>query len=331
MADSNSEDEVDAGRSLVEQPADAPVQARGRRQREARAAALEEAPAEDEQPADAPVQARGRRQRAAGAAAQEEAPAEDEPVDAPVQTSRRQRRAPVAAPVDAAAEAPAEEEAAVAPSGPRRSARKPAKSAATKRRNLRESRRILAESGINAENAREGVEEEQAGGEGEEQAGEGEGQAGEGEGQAGEEGKMGPLGMIGAMLKSTVNYLKSDPYENAFGSDQDEEPYPSLTQLYETAKENPNSPETLRQVTSDFRALKQRYHDEGCDTDINVSMNPRCIGVQAGLYMRLFDIRKSIDDSLEQMRPIQQQAVLARINREAHPEYNGEDNVFVPS
>ena len=60
-------------------------------------------------------------------------------------------------------------------------------------------------------------------------------------------------------------------------------------------------------------------------------MNPRCLGVQAGLYMRLFDIRKSIDDSLEQMKPIQQRAVLARINREARPEYNGEDDVFVPA
>jgi hypothetical protein len=268
----------------------------------------------------------GRRQRVPA-----EAPVEDEPVDAPAQPIRRRRPAPVAAP----AEAPAEEEAAEAPSGPRRSARKPAKSAATKRRNLRESRRILAESGLNAENNREGVEERvEEGVQDEEEAGEegGEGQEGEeGEQQGGEEGEMGPLGMIGAMLKSTVNYLKTDPYENAFGNNREEEPYPSLKELYETAKENPDSAETLRQVTSDFRALKQRYHDEGCDTDINVSMNPRCIGVQAGLYMRLFDIRKSIDDSLEQMRPIQQQAVLARINREARPEYNGEDNVFVPS
>jgi len=137
--------------------------------------------------------------------------------------------------------------------------------------------------------------------------------------------------MIGAMLKSTVNYLKTDPYRSAFEKNVTDEPYPSLTQLYETTKENPNSPETLRQVTSDFRALKQGYHNSGCDTDINISMNPRCLGVQAGLYMRLFDIRKSIDDSLEQMKPIQQQAVLARINREARPEYNGEDDVFVPA
>jgi hypothetical protein len=265
----------------------------------------------------------GRRQRAAPV----DAPVEDEPVDAPAEPVRRRR--PAAAPVEAPAEA---EEEAEAPSGPRRSARKPAKSAATKRRNLRESRRILAESGLNAENNREGVEEQA---EEAEQAAEAEqaeeaGEEGEGEQQA-EAGEMGPLGMIGAMLKSTVNYLKTDPYEQAFGNNRDEEPYPSLKELYETAKENPDSAETLRQVTSDFRALKQRYHDEGCDTDINVSMNPRCIGVQAGLYMRLFDIRKSIDNSLEQMRPIQQPAVLARINREARPEYNGEDNVFVPA
>ena len=263
----------------------------------------------------------GRRQRAAPV----DAPVEDEPVDAPAEPVRRRR--PAAAPVEAPAEA---EEEAEAPSGPRRSARKPAKSAATKRRNLRESRRILAESGLNAENNREGVEEqaEEAVQAEEAEQVEEAGEEGEGE-QQGEE--MGPLGMIGAMLKSTVNYLKTDPYEQAFGNNRDEEPYPSLKELYETAKENPDSAETLRQVTSDFRALKQRYHDEGCDTDINVSMNPRCIGVQAGLYMRLFDIRKSIDDSLEQMRPIQQQAVLARINREARPEYNGEDNVFVPA
>ena len=141
---------------------------------------------------------------------------------------------------------------------------------------------------------------------------------------------MGPLGMIGAVLKSTVNYLKTDPRKSAFENDKTEEPYPSLTQLYETAKENPNSPEILRQVTSDFRTLKQGYHDSGCDTDVNISLNPKCIGVQAGLYMRLFDIRKSINESLEQMRPIQQPAVLARIDREARPEFGNED-VFVPA
>jgi hypothetical protein len=324
MADSNSEDEV----------APRPT----RRQRQVPAAAQVEAPADDE-PVNAPAEPRGRRQRKAPVAAPAEAQ-EEAPVEAPVEArGRRQRKATVAAPAEvpaeaqeeAAAEAPVEEEAAEAPSGPRRSARKPAKSAATKRRNLRESRRILAESGFNAENNREGVEERV---EGEAEAGEEEVEGGEGEeGQEGqaEEGEMGPLGMIGAMLKGTVNYLKTDPYEQAFSTNITEEPYPSLKELYETAKENPNSAETLRQVTSDFRALKQSYHDEGCDTDINVSMNPRCIGVQAGLYMRLFDIRKSIDDSLEQMRPIQQQAVLARINREARPEYNGEENVFVPA
>ena len=262
-----------------------------------------------------------RRQRAAPVAAAEAA----EPAEAVAQPRPRRRRG-------AAAEAPVEEEAAEAPSGPRRSARKPARSPASKKRNLRESRRILAENGINAENAREGGEEGADGAEVAEEEGkqqeDGEGVEG---GEGGEGGEMGPLGMIGAMLKSTVNYLKTDPYKSAFENDVTEEPYPSLTQLYETAKENPNSPETLRQVTSDFRALKQGYHNSGCDTDINISMNPRCLGVQAGLYMRLFDIRKSIDDSLEQMKPIQQRAVLARINREARPEYNGEDDVFVPA
>jgi pyruvate/2-oxoglutarate dehydrogenase complex dihydrolipoamide acyltransferase (E2) component len=248
----------------------------------------------------------------------------EEPVDEPAEPRPRRRRG-VAAEAPVAAEEAVEEaeEEAEPPSGPRRSARRPARSPATRRRNLRESRRILAENGINAENAREGaVEEEHQEGDVEEQQ----------EGAEGAEGgEMGPLGMIGAMLKSTVNYLKTDPYRNAFKNDVSDEPYPSLTQLYETAKENPNSPEILRQVTSDFRALKQGYHDEGCDTDVNISMNPRCLGVQAGLYMRLFDIRKSIDDSLEQMKPIQQRAVLARINREARPEYNGEEDVFVPA
>ena len=271
-----------------------------------------------------------RRQRAAPVAAAEAAepaePAEPaESAEAVAQPRPRRRRG-------AAAEEPVEEEAAEAPSGPRRSARKPARSATSKKRNLRESRRILAENGINAENAREGGEEGADGAEVAEEEGkqqeDGEGVEG---GEGGEGGEMGPLGMIGAMLKSTVNYLKTDPYKSAFEDDVTEEPYPSLTQLYETAKENPDSPETLRQVTSDFRALKQGYHNSGCDTDINISMNPRCLGVQAGLYMRLFDIRKSIDDSLEQMKPIQQRAVLARINREARPEYNGEDDVFVPA
>ena len=195
----------------------------------------------------------------------------------------------------------------------------------------------MAENGINAENDREGVEEGAEGaegaegGEGAEGAEGGEGGEGAEGAEGGEGGEMGTLGMIGAMLKSTVNYLKTDPYKSAFEDDITEEPYPSLTQLYETVKENPDSPETLRQVTSNFRALKQGYHNSGCDTDINISMNPRCLGVQAGLYMRLFDIRKSIDDSLEQMKPIQQQAILARINREARPEYNGEEDVFVPA
>ena len=281
----------------------------------------------------------------------------DDEVEAPF-PARRQRAAPVAEAAEpaaepaeprprrrrgAAAEAPVaeeeavEEEAAEAPSGPRRSARRPARSPAARRRNLRESRRILAENGINAENDREGVEEGAEGaegaegGEGAEGAEGGEGGEGAEGAEGGEGGEMGTLGMIGAMLKSTVNYLKTDPYKSAFEDDITEEPYPSLTQLYETVKENPDSPETLRQVTSNFRALKQGYHNSGCDTDINISLNPKCIGVQAGLYMRLFDIRKSIDDSIEEMRPIQQQAVLARINREARPEYNGENDVFVPA
>lgn len=312
MADSDSDSEVVA-------PSD-------RRQRAAPVA-------EAAEPAEAVAQPRGRRRRGAAEAPVEEPV--DEPAAEPAEPRPRRRRSAAAnAPV---VEEEAVEEAEEAPSGPRRSARKPARSAASKKRNLRESRRILAENGINAENAREGGEErgdgaevaEVAEEEGEQQEGAEDGE--QQEGAEGEAGEMGPLGMIGAMLKSTVNYLKTDPYKSAFENDKTEEPYPSLTQLYETAKENPNSAETLRQVTSDFRALTQGYHNSGCDTDINISMNPRCLGVQAGLYMRLFDIRKSIDDSLEQMKPIQQRAVLARINREARPEYNGEEDVFVPA
>ena len=254
----------------------------------------------------------------------EDAPVEDAPVEeaVPAQPRRRQRRAVAVEPEEE------QEEASGAPAPPRRSARRAAaKSPAAKRKNLREARRVLAEQGINSENAREGGEggEAEGGEEGEAEGGEG-GEGGGGEGGGG----GGPLGVLGAMIKGTVNYLKTDPYQNAFGDDTSEEPYPSLKQLYETVKENPNSAEIQRQTMSDFRDLKQSYHDSGCDTDIGVALNPKCIGIQAGLYMRLFDIRKSINDSLEQMRPIQQQAVLARINREARPEYNGEEDVFVP-
>jgi hypothetical protein len=270
--------------------------------------------------AEEAAEPRPRRRRGVVAEAPVEEAVAEESAEAAEPRPRRRRGVAAEAPVEEAAEEEAADEA-EAPSGPRRSARRPARSQASRRRNLRESRRILAENGINAEDAREGAEGDQ-----EDAAEEGAEEAAEGEG-----GEMGPLGMIGAMLKSTVNYLKTDPYKSAFENNKTDEPYPSLTQLYETVKENPNSPEILRQVTSDFRALKQGYHDEGCDTDVNISMNPRCKGVQAGLYLRLFDIRKSIDDSLEQMKPIQQRAILARINREARPEYNGEDNVFVPA
>ena len=298
---------------------------------EAPRAARRQKAASVEEPAVAVAQPKARRRRGAAAEAPVEAPVEEaaQPevaAEAPEPRPRPRRRGPAAESPVAEEEAvgEAEEEAVEAPSGPRRSARRPARTPSAKRRNLRESRRILAENGINAENAREGAEEEQQ----QEDAVGGEQQEGAEDAEAGE---MGPLGMIGAMLKSTVNYLKTDPYKSAFDSKIGEEPYPSLTQLYETTKENPNSPEILRQVTSDFRTLKQGYHNSGCDTDVNISLNPKCLGVQAGLYMRLFDIRKSIDDSLEQMRPIQQQAVLARINREARPEYNGEEDVFVPA
>jgi len=297
MADSDSDNEV-----IAPQP--------GRRQRRVAAE-----PVAAEPVAEAP---RARRQRRAPVEAAAE-PVADEPVEeaaeAAAPRSRRQR-----VPAEPAGEAEAEAE---APSGPRR-LRRSARSAASRRRNLRESRRVLAESGLNAEDNREGQEAQEAAEAEEAEVEEGEEGAEEGE-------QMGPLGTVGAMIKGTVNYLKTDPIENAFGSDiTEEEPYPALTQLYETAKENPDSPDTLRQVTTNFRTLKQGYHNAGCDTDINISLNPRCIGVKAGLYMKLYDIRKSINESLEQMRPIQQPAVLARIDREARPEYGNED-VFVPA
>lgn len=301
MADSDSDNEV-----IAPQP--------GRRQRRVAAEPVAAEPVA-EPVAEAP---RARRQRRAPAQEPAE-PIADEPVEeaAPAPRSRRQR-AP-AEPVEPAEEAEAEAEA-EAPSGPRR-LRRSARSAASRRRNLRESRRVLAESGLNAEDNREGQEAQEA-----QEAEVEEGEEGAEEGE-----QMGPLGMVGAMIKGTVNYLKTDPFENAFGSDiTEEEPYPALTQLYETAKENPDSPDTLRQVTTNFRTLKQGYHNAGCDTDINISLNPRCIGVKAGLYMKLYDIRKSINESLEQMRPIQQPAVLARIDREARPEY-GDEDVFVPA
>ena len=260
----------------------------------------------------------GRRQRARPPSIEDDVPVEE----APAQPRRQRRGAPVEeAPVDEApVEAGEQEEASGAPVRAAR-ARRSARSPAVRRRNLREARRVLAEQGINSENAREAPEN----------GGGGEGGGGEGEGgEGGGEGGGGPLGILGTMIKGTVNYLKTDPYQNAFGNDTNEEPYPSLKELYDRVKENPNSPEIQRETMSDFRALKQSYHDAGCDTDIGIALNPKCLGVQAGLYMRLFDIRKSINESLEQMRPIQQQAVLARINREARPEYNGEEDVFVP-
>ena len=282
----------------------------------------------------------GRRQRARPPSIEDDVPVEEAPAqprrqrraasveEAPAQPRRQRRGAPVEeAPVDEApVEAGEQEEASGAPVRAAR-ARRSARSPAVRRRNLREARRVLAEQGINSENARE-APENGGGGEG----GGGEGGGGEGEGgEGGGEGGGGPLGILGTMIKGTVNYLKTDPYQNAFGNDTNEEPYPSLKELYDRVKENPNSPEIQRETMSDFRALKQSYHDAGCDTDIGIALNPKCLGVQAGLYMRLFDIRKSINESLEQMRPIQQQAVLARINREARPEYNGEENVFVPA
>ena len=140
------------------------------------------------------------------------------------------------------------------------------------------------------------------------------------------------MGIIAQMLQGTVNFLKTDPIEEKYGHDRDEEPVPSLKQLYDGVKENPDDQGVIDQATTRFSELKDEHREEGCDTDINIAMKQRCSGLKAGLYLGLYDIRKSVDESLKQMRPIQQPAVLRRIDRAVRPtENDNEDNVFVPA
>jgi hypothetical protein len=144
------------------------------------------------------------------------------------------------------------------------------------------------------------------------------------------------MGMIAQMLQGTVNFLKTDPIEKAYAEDRDEDPVPALKQLYERVKENPDNQRVIDEATTGFTELKDQHQEEGCDTDINIAMKQRCSRLKAGLYLGLYDIRKSIDESLTRIRPIQQPGVLRRIDRAARPEYDvanndNEENVFVPA
>jgi hypothetical protein len=142
--------------------------------------------------------------------------------------------------------------------------------------------------------------------------------------------------MIAQMLQGFTSFLKTDPIEEAHGLDRDEEPVPALKQLYDRVKEDPDNQGVIDEVTHNFTQLKAGYRPEGCDTDINIAMKQHCSDLKAGLYLGLYDIRKSIDESLTRMRPIQQPAVLRRIDRASRPEYDvanndNEANVFVPA
>ena len=143
------------------------------------------------------------------------------------------------------------------------------------------------------------------------------------------------MGMIAQMLQGTVNFLKTDPIKETYNGVREEPPYPALQDLYDRVKENPDDQDVIEEASTSFTELKNGFQPEGCDTDINIAMKQRCAGVKAGLYLGLYDIRKSIDESLRRMRPIQQPAVLRRINRAARPEYevanNNQANVFVPA
>ena len=159
-----------------------------------------------------------------------------------------------------------------------------------------------------------------------------EGEEGEG-GEDGEDGEGGgAMGIIAQMLQGTVNFLKTDPIEEKYDSAREEPLYPVVKELYDGVKENPDDQGVIDQATTRFSELKDEHQEEGCDTDINIAMKQRCSGVKAGLYLGLYDIRKSVDESLKQMRPIQQPAVLRRIDRAVRPtENDNENNVFVPA
>ena len=321
----------------------APARPRGRRRSAAAAPAAEpaaDAPVEADPPVEADVPAPRSRRRSAAAA-----PAEEPAADAPPPRSRR--RSAAAAPAEPAADAPVEADAPIeanapAPRSRRRSARVVAEpeeeegNAPAPRR--RGGLRGLRHANANANREREAnvlidPEEGKREEEGEEEGGEEGAEGGEGgeEGAEGGEGG-GAMGIIAQMLQGTVNFLKTDPIEEKYGHDRDEEPVPSLKQLYDGVKENPDDQGVIDQATTRFSELKDEHREEGCDTDINIAMKQRCSGLKAGLYLGLYDIRKSVDESLKQMRPIQQPAVLRRIDRAVRPtENDNEDNVFVPA
>jgi len=285
----------------------------GRRRSAGAAAAAEPPPpiepepeganAADGQP-DIPVWGRGRR-RAAEPPAEEEQEQEEE-AEPPRRASRGRR--PVAEPPAEEEQEQEEEE-----EPPRRGLRRLRHENANRQRNENN----------NGNNAPIGPDEEGEGGEGE---------GGEGEGEA----AGGAMGMIAQMLQGTVNFLKTDPIKETYDGARDEPPYPALKDLYDRVKENPDNQDVIEDASTSFTELKNGFQPEGCDTDINIAMKQRCAGVKAGLYLGLYDIRKSVDESLKQMRPIQQPAILRRIDRAARPEYevpnnDNQANVFVPA
>jgi hypothetical protein len=165
---------------------------------------------------------------------------------------------------------------------------------------------------------------------------EGEEAEGEEEGEEDGEEAEGAMGMIAQMLQGFTSFLKTDPIEESYDGAREEPPYPAVKDLYDRVKENPDDQDVIEEASTSFTELKNGFQPEGCDTDINIAMKQRCAGVKAGLYLGLYDIRKSIDESLTRMRPIQQPAVLRRIDRAARPEYevannDNEANVFVPA
>jgi hypothetical protein len=261
---------------------------------------------------------RGRRRSAGAAAAAEPAPrieqgpAAEPPAEveeAPPRRASRGRR--VVAEPPAEEEQEQEEEAEPPPRGLRRLRHENA----NRQRNENN----------NGNDAPIGPDEEREGGDAED-----EGEGGEGEGAGG------AMGMIAQMLQGTVNFLKTDPIKETYNGAREEPPYPALQDLYDRVKENPDDQDVIEEASTSFTELKNGFQPEGCDTDINIAMKQRCAGVKAGLYLGLYDIRKSIDESLRRMRPIQQPAVLRRINRAARPEYevannNNQANVFVPA
>lgn len=295
-----------------------------------------EANAPEVQP-NIPVRGRGRRRVAAE-------PVADELEAEPPRRASRGRRPVAEAPAEVEAEPPAEE---VAEPPPRRASRgrsvaePPAEEEQEEeeeeeppRRGLRRLRHENANRQRNENNngndAPIGPDEDA---EGEDAEGAEEEREGEGDG---EDGAGGAMGMIAQMLQGFTSFLKKDPIEESYDGAREEPPYPAVKDLYDRVKENPDDQDVIEEASTSFTELKNGFQPEGCDTDINIAMKQRCAGVKAGLYLGLYDIRKSIDESLTKMRPIQQPAVLRRIDRAARPEYevannDNEANVFVPA